>query len=71
MVYQIKVVGELDESWNSWLGDVASSKERQEDGSIITILLVDIQDQSTLFGILDHIRDMNIFLISTSAVKVK
>ncbi len=66
MIYQIKVAGELDQSWINWLGEVSISKELLEDGRLLTTLLVDVPDQSALFGILDRIRDMNLFLISAN-----
>lgn len=66
MIYQLKIKGELDQSWSEWLGEIQITTDRQEDGSIVTTLVVDATDQSTLFGILERIRDLNIFLISVS-----
>jgi len=66
MVYQIKVKGELDKSWSDWLGCIQITSEKLDDGSTITILTLDAADQSTLFGILDRIRDLNISLISVA-----
>ena len=66
MVYQIKVKGELDKSWLDWLGCNQITSEKLDDGSTITILIIDAADQSTLFGILDRIRDLNISLISVA-----
>ena len=66
MIYKIKVKGELDKSWSEWLGNIQITSEKQEDGSMVTTLTVDAIDQSTLFGILDHIRDLNIFLVSVT-----
>jgi hypothetical protein len=66
MIYQIKVKGELDKSWSEWLGSIQINSENQEDGTVVTILTVDASDQSVLFGILDRIRDLNIFLISVT-----
>jgi hypothetical protein len=66
MIYQLKVKGELDQSWSEWLGDIQITAEKQADGSVVTTLTVDAVDQSVLFGILDHIRDLNILLISVS-----
>ncbi len=67
MIYQIKIKGELDESWTAWLGADRISTEQQENGSVITTLTVDATDQSTLFGILDCIRDLNLFLVSVTS----
>jgi hypothetical protein len=64
MIYQIKIKGELDQSWSDWLGDVEIISEPQGDGSVITRLTVDAADQSTLFGILDQVRDLNLTLIN-------
>ena len=64
MIYQIKVKGELDQSWTDWLGSIRVIVDQQDGDSVISILTVDVIDQSNLFGILDRIRDLNIFLIS-------
>ena len=64
MIYQIKLKGELDQSWSDWLGSIRVSVDQQDGGSVISILTVNVIDQSNLFGILDRIRDLNIFLIS-------
>ena len=66
MVYQIKICGMLDQSWSNWLGDVDIQAAWMEDGQVISTLTVDILDQATLFGILDHIRDINLPLISVN-----
>jgi hypothetical protein len=66
MIYQLKVRGELDDSWSEWLGNLQIASEKQEDGTVITSLTVDAVDQSVLFGILDRIRDLNIFLDSVT-----
>jgi hypothetical protein len=66
MIYQIKVNGELDQSWSDWLGHCQIAAEFQLDGSVVTILTVDAVDQSVLFGILDRIRDLNIPFISVT-----
>jgi hypothetical protein len=66
MIYHLKVKGELDQSWSEWLGNAQITTDRLEEGSVITTLVVDAVDQSTLFGIIEHIRDLNIFLISVT-----
>jgi hypothetical protein len=71
MVYQIKIKGNLDQSWFDWLGQVEIVSEMQDDGSITTTLTVDTADQSTLFGILDRIRDLDIPLIAVFGGQVK
>jgi hypothetical protein len=68
MIYQIKVQGELDQSWSDWLGGVEITAERAEDGSMITTMIVNAADQPALFGVLDRIRDLNFILIHVSRV---
>lgn len=63
MVYQIKVEGELDQSWSDWLGSAKITSDLLEDGRAITTMMLDVADQPALFGILDRIRDLNITLI--------
>jgi hypothetical protein len=64
MIYQIKIKGELDQSWSDWLGEVEITSSLTEDGATTTILIVDVPDQPALFGILDRIRDLNLVLIN-------
>jgi hypothetical protein len=66
--YQIKVQGELDESWSDWLGGVEISCG-EENGMLITTIDGEAADQPVLFGILDRIRDLNLLLISVSQLK--
>jgi len=68
MVYQIKVVGALDQSWSEWLGDIEMNTALSEDGTLQTMLVADLADQAALFGILDHIRDLNLVLLSVEIV---
>jgi hypothetical protein len=66
MIYQIRVKGELDQSWGNWLGDIHLACETAEDGAVITTLTADFADQPALFGALDRIRDLNLPLISVT-----
>ncbi len=71
MLYRIKIAGVLDSSWSDWLGNVNIALEPQMDGSVISTLTLDATDQSTLFGVLDRIRDLNIALITVTRDEVK
>jgi hypothetical protein len=71
MRYQIKIIGELDQSWSDWLGEINLTSEPTDNGAVATTLVLDAPDQPALFGVLDHIRDLNLQLISVSAVEVK
>jgi len=68
MVYQIKVKGKLDESWSNWLGNVQITSASTEDGTWVTTLVVEVPDPPALFGILDHIRDLNLTLASVREI---
>ena len=66
MRYQIKIKGELDQSWADWLGQVEILAEPLPDGSLATTLQGDFADQPALFGLLDRIRDLNLVLVSVN-----
>jgi hypothetical protein len=68
MVYQIKVKGKLDKSWSDWLGGASVASGFDENGWMITTLTVQAADQPALFGILDHLRDMNLLLIAVERI---
>lgn len=70
MIYLIKVKGELDQSWSDWLDCVEIVTERMNDGPVGTTIKVDITDQTTLFGVLDRIRDLNLVLVSVNELNV-
>ena len=66
MIYQIKISGALDQTWSNWLGNVEMRTEQTDEKEVITTLTVDLIDQAALFGILDHIRDLNLTLVSVN-----
>jgi len=69
MTFRIKIAGVLDQSWSDWLGSVQIVPQLQKDGTTITTLTLNIDDQSTLFGILDHLRDLDLNLIDVTQDK--
>jgi len=70
MIYQIEVKGKLDESWSDWLGDASITSTLGEDETSlwVTTLVVEVPDSPALFGILDHIRDLNLTLVSVREI---
>ena len=70
MIYQIEVKGKLDESWSDWLGDASITSTLGEDETSlwVTTLVVEVPDSPALFGILDHIRDLNLTLVSVRGI---
>ena len=68
MVYEIMLRGELDASWAGWFGAVDITWNNLPDGSCITILTFRDADQPALFGMLEHIRDLNLSLVSVNCI---
>ncbi len=59
-VYQIRIQGQIDESWSEWLGGLAITP--QSNGE--TLLTGSIVDQAALHGILDKLYAMNLPILS-------
>jgi hypothetical protein len=61
-IYEIRIQGQLDESWSDWLEGMEVTVEDH-----LTILRGVIPDQAALRGILSKIWDVNLSLISIRA----
>jgi hypothetical protein len=59
-VYQIRISGHLDGSWESWFAGLAISRE--EGGE--TVLTGPVADQAALHGLLKKVRDLGLPLVS-------
>ncbi len=68
-VYQIKVVGRLDESWAEWFDGMTITTSRNDQGLTITILTGLVVDQVALHGLLARIRDLGLHLLSVECVE--
>jgi hypothetical protein len=62
-IYQIKMRGELDESWSAWFSNMTITFD---DGT--TTLTGAVADQSALRGILTKLWDLNLALISVAQI---
>ena len=51
-IYQITVLGHLDERWSDWFGQMTIAVEREGDGRAITTLTGTVADQAALQGML-------------------
>lgn len=61
--YEIKIKGYLDPLWSDWLAGLKLTHlERDE-----TLLSGVLPDQAALHGLLEHIRDLNLKLISVTS----
>jgi hypothetical protein len=61
--YQIKVPGELDESWINWSGEITIRIEQSEQGETETTLIGTV-DQAGLQGLLRRLYSFGLPLIS-------
>jgi hypothetical protein len=62
-VYEIKISGHLEDRWADWFEGLTFTHE--SDGT--TILSGPIKDQTALRGILNHISDLGLVLISVQS----
>lgn len=63
--YQIRVQGQLDESWSVWLSGMAITSQTEGE-TLLTGLII---DQAALHGILDKLYAMNLALISVIRIE--
>ncbi|MEJ2598588.1 MAG: hypothetical protein P8Z00_09660 [Anaerolineales bacterium] len=61
--YQIKVAGELDDTWPDWAGDMRRAVKSDGDGLPVTILTGTL-DQAALLGLLRRLYSLGLPLIS-------
>ena len=66
-VYEIKVPGELDESWTDWDGKMAVTVESEGEGPPVTTLTGTV-DQAALQGLLRRLYSLGLPLISAICV---
>jgi hypothetical protein len=62
--YEIRVKGHLDESWADWFDGLAITHEANGE----TLLNGPLPDQAALHGVLNHLRDLGVQLISVNPV---
>jgi hypothetical protein len=63
--YEIRLKGQLDESWADWFGGLGII--HQDNGE--TLLIGALADQAALYGLLNRINTLGIQLISVNLVK--
>ena len=67
--YQIKVPGELGESWSDWIGGMTITVEREGDDPPVTTLTGIVADQAALQGLLRRLYSLGLPLISVNCVE--
>ena len=66
--YQIKVPGELSESWSDWAGGMTVTVESEGEGPPVTTLTGSVADQAALQGLLRRLYALGLPLISVHCV---
>jgi hypothetical protein len=66
--YQIRVPGELDETWSDWVSGMTMTVECEGDGPPVTSLTGTI-DQAALQGLLRRLYALGLPLISVNCVE--
>jgi hypothetical protein len=61
--YEIKVRGHLDQRWSDWFAGLKLTHLAGDE----TLLAGRLPDQAALHGLLEHIRDLNLTLISVNS----
>ena len=61
--YIIKVLGILETYWLDWFNGMQLSVEEQADGTFLSVLSGELDDQASLHGKLLKLRDLNMPLI--------
>ena len=69
MIYQIKVEGCLDPNWSDWFNEMEITNETKTDSHSITFFEGAVEDQATLRGILNHLWDLNLTILSVNRVE--
>ena len=65
-LYRIVVDGQLHESWSDWLGKVILERKDKRLDVCQTILISAVPDQAALRGLLNHLWDLNLKIISVN-----
>ncbi len=68
-VYEIQVLGELDQGWQQWFGGLAATLGYSGDRSPVTTLTGPVTDQAALRGMLCKLWDLNLTVISVRRIR--
>ncbi len=67
-IYEIRVPGQLDESWADWFGNVTATVESQGEGPPVTTLTGTV-DQAALHSLLSRLYSLGLPLISITMLE--
>ena len=71
MYYRVEVNGKIDASWSDRLFGLQLVSRKEANGVHVTILTGELLDQSALRGLLNHLWDLNLVLLSVERVDPK
>ncbi len=64
MIYiEIRIKGHLNQKWSEWFGGLTISHFDAEE----TVLTGPVADQAAIYGIISHLRDLGLQLISVNS----
>jgi hypothetical protein len=66
--YEIKIYGQLDDSWLGWFGEAKAHAEISPDNSQVTTFSNVVMDQAGLVGLIRRLHGLGIVLISIRQV---
>ena len=66
--YEIKIYGQVDESWLGWIGEAKAHVEILADKSRVTTFSNVVMDQAGLVGLIRRLHSLGIVLISIRLV---
>ena len=69
MKYQIKVQGKVDPSWSDCFDEMGVSSITNGKGNDVTTFTGHVEDQATLRGILNHLWDLNLTILSVIQIE--
>ena len=66
--YEIRIHGQLDESWLNWFGEAKAQVETLADDNEITTISNVVMDQAGLVGLIRRLHGLGIVLLSVRLV---
>jgi hypothetical protein len=62
--YEIKICGQLDDTWRNWFGEAQADTEMLADNNEVTTFSDVVMDQAGLVGLIRRLHGIGIVLIS-------
>ena len=66
--YRIEVDGRLQESWSDSLGGMRITSRIRKDHTVVTTLVGRLRDQGELSGVLKHLYDLHLPILSVNCI---